>query len=296
MKAEQLHEQKQDMNGMCGSIITWAVRGAFVSREVLSEALERNGIPTHIAKTEPRTFLRRAIKECTSERLVRKLGESSTEVCFALVDEHGNLAERKWDGQQDVAITLNKISGDVAFTKDSPLSERILAAINNNQEGLISQEIARVIRDVLLLHADAMRIRGQGGAYFVPEYKRDILAKVDDVLDEIRPPGSQVRMFRFDVIKNSRSAEDTTVLLRTMLEEEVEQVISYCKNIVREDASRPSTFQKRGKDVAAMIAKANRFEKLLGTDLQETLGRLAKAKKLIYKLYLRKALEKRMGK
>lgn len=292
----ELHEQQQSSNGLCGSIITWAVRGAFVSREVFAEALEQRGLAIKISKTEPRTFLRRAIKECTSERLVRKLGESSTEVCFALVDEHGNLEERKWDGQQDVAITLNKADGSVTFTKESVLSERIMSAISNNQEGLISQDIARVIRDVLNLHADATRIRGQGGAYFVPEYKRGVLAKVDEVLDEIRPPGSQVRMFRFDVIKNTRSAEDTTALLKTMLEEEVAKLVSYCKDIVHEDSSRPSTFERRAKDVAAMIGKANRFERLLGTDLQDTLKRLENAKKLIHRLYLRKALEKRLGK
>jgi hypothetical protein len=195
-----------------GQIVTWTIRNCFVERIALLAALEKVGIKAHVKETRPSTYLRRAIAQAYTDKVIRKIGEDERSIAYALVNETKNLQLNSYTGRTEEAIKLHKQSGEIEFAHNSGQLRVIREAIHKNQGGLLSAEIGAVCKYVVTTMCDGISLRDTGGVYFVPESRMELLDKLEQALATVIPQGSTARLHRLRVITGARESKDILAL------------------------------------------------------------------------------------
>lgn len=271
-----------------GEIVCWNVR-AFVSRQCMVDALKREKIPVRVPKVTPATFLRRAIHECTSSGIIRIIGETAEEVSYAIVDEDLNLSSRKWEGRQKIAVVLNKQTGDIEFTRDTPLAQQIRIAVHEQEGGLTATEIGKTIQTVITQKAEAISLRETGGVYFVPQEHHKIIDRLERAFVRVAVefPRAKVRIYRLPVSPTVRASQDISSLIHDVLDRGAETIVQEAIDASAMSSVRPCTFENRVSKLDQLIEKANTYERSVETSFANMRLKLKKAKREVIKLRIK---------
>lgn len=262
------------MGAQSGAIVSWKI-STFVARSAMIDALKRAGIKDPVVrKSRPGTFLRRALVECTARQMIRLIGEDAKRVSYALVDEYTNIDVQQYSATMRTAVTLYKATGEVTFSAQAQvLRDQITSAIKRNEGGLTAHDIGQTLSRILTVECDAISIRDQGGAYFVPMHKLDLLDSIERGLQELCQGG--IRFNRFDTILNARTAQDVTNVLVEKLEEDTRRIRDQVHELMRqEELPAEHLLVNRNKKVGRLIARARRFEKSMKLDLDPSIKKM----------------------
>ncbi len=277
------------MTAQCGEIVTWNVRDVFVARGDVIDALEANDIMgLKVPYSEPSTFLRRAIKQCADDGVIRKIGEDGDVVSFAIVDEDTDLVTSSWTGSMREAITLRKTTGEVTFKYDSELSVRILEAYTQQSLAMTSHEVFNTIKRVVIAVCNGTALRPHGGVYFVPSDKCDVLNRLEEafrsVVDARGNGKARVSINRFAVVTEPRSVADLCSIFSERTALDVDGIGAECIDAIDSEGgvrgkSRPTrlSFNNRIAAVGQMFEKVKSYERALGQSLGSIKGKLAYA-------------------
>lgn len=276
--------------GACGTVVTWRTSG-FVARSAMVEAMKDVGLEqVPVRESEPRTWVRRAVRQAAKDGLLRIVADDNDYVSFAVVEEHVEPEKRHWRGIQDFSVTLDKKSGEVTFSKPTALSEAIRSAVKNNQGGLMGMEVGATIKQAIEREALAIPLRDGGGTYFVPSSRKDVLDKLDMVMSRLRAasPSGYWKINRFDVMANTRSTRDVGNLLEELYIEQAEKLEEQCINKMENENSRRKSFEQRAKEIAVYITQSKEYEAVLKADFVKMRNRLRQGRLRIAQMWREK--------
>lgn len=268
-----------------GEVLTWNMHKVFVPVDAVENALRNIGIKIRMKKTRPSTYLRRAIEQSMQDGVVRKIGENGTHVSFAVVEERGDMGLLDYSTSLKEAIRLNKHTQDLEFKRDNSLTRMIREAVQKNQGGILSAELGNIMKRVACEHCAGVALRDMGGAYFIPVKYKELLTQVEEALTKVINKGATIKLNRFDVVMNARSAQDIAHVYNDAVMREIievrDEVLGYLKDIVR---ARPATFVKRVRQLKKTLKHLNVYRVTLSSmDFAESGAELEKLISLLEK-------------
>jgi len=275
----------------CGTIVTWTINNLFINRGAVVNALTAAGIANiAVPSVEPRTYLRRAIKECDQSGLIRVLSDDAKEICYAIVDEETDGEAKRWEGRMRTAITMDKTTGEITFTRNSSLQQQLQEAIGRNLDGMLPRDIGSVFKNILTKHANAIPLRETGGVYFVPETHRHVIDQLDTIAQAIAKTirVGKVRVNRFEIVATNRAADDVSSLLDSFVTTKIENYLKRAEEALADDKARVTTIEKRQKDVMALIKDSKAYEQALGVQLSALKAKIKAARLKVIKLATQK--------
>lgn len=256
------------MEPALGTILTWNIRGVMITLDRMTNELRAVELSDKVRKIQPVTFLRRALKQADEDGLIRKLGDEGEFVSYASVSETRSFSERKWEGAQTAAITLNKLTGELIFSEETEFADDVRRALKSTEGMLLSWDVSNEIRRVLITDAHAVSLRKRGGVFFVPASHSHILDKLDTALSMACNSSGSIYLNRMEVAAGTRTVSD----IERMYGEAVMEEIARMKGEVRAMMgdlmkARPSTFTRKAKRMKELRKQVALYSTTLGANL-----------------------------
>ena len=248
----------------CGEIITWTVRGAFIKRADMVMALQAEGLKAPVKKTRTATYLHRALEQCISDSLIRKIGEDGTHVAYAAVRETRDLKHNDYSSDVKEAVRLNKATGDLEFKRDTSLTRAIREGMIHSEGGLLSAEVGGVFKGVVVIDCNATSLRDTGGVYFVPSIYSPMIDALERVIKKVKNQGCTIRLQRLRVYAGKREVRDLAEIFAETIMSEVNQAADDMREALKDLGKvRASTFAKRAAEFRATMKKITEYESTL---------------------------------
>jgi len=269
----------------CGEVVAWSIRD-YVSRESLDKALRDQGLAVQVKRTDKRTYLKRAIKECIENDVLREIGEDDHQIAYAIVEEDTDVSTASWMGSMKEAIVLDKKTGDINLRdagKKSPLLASIIRAMDRNEGGLVAHEIGITIRRVIEKYCDAVPLRDTGGVYFVPQKDIEVLNALVRAIKEVESRNGSIRLRRFSVAMTDNSADSIRDLITLTIDKTSRRVRAEADELVKETKSKPYSFKNRIKTIAEAADTLRVYESILDETLREARARVISTRKILKK-------------
>lgn len=197
---------------MIGTIVTWRTPSR-VSLYALRNALEAAGVNAEEAgDLRPAHALARALRDLEGRRIVRRLAKSETGLArFQLTAEVEASGVLYYD--REAILELHADGRITADRASDPMADALVArATLLLQDALgtrLTSDLTRLMqRLVARAGTDLIPIREQGGAYFVPATRNDVVATLRTVLDMI---GGQLRTWNVTIGHGTDTSVSDTV-------------------------------------------------------------------------------------
>ena len=253
-----------------GAVVSWNCHGVKVLRQALVEALESHGI-TGVMPRQPgqATYLKRALDAVLQTGMVRKIGEDDFKCSFAVVEEHTELVNADWSGEQVEAVTLLKESGDLIIKKDTPITRKLREELAAQTGNLTSADIGSMLIQCIVKVANGFPMRDRGGVYFVAHKHFGILDAMEAALAECVSEG-RIHVQRLAVVAGPREAQDLALLVSQRITEDVielrKQATKYAQDLIN---CRPAAFGNRIQTLQSIGQKLLLYRDTLGVKFEE---------------------------
>lgn len=246
-----------------GAIVWWRLSGTVLIDE-LEDAWDDHGLDVKELPQPPIGIaaLRRAVLEQQQQRrLVRKLADGSG---YALVIEKAD--GRDLDYDVHARFTLNPI-GVLECEGNAPekLKEQVRVSYAVHQAELSPTDVGTFLVKQVESH-DGVRLRDTGGIYFVPSTALDAWRKVTQALKV----ASGHLLFEVPALRSEDAVE---AVLDAIAQEAAQEADTIAREMAEQDLGERA-LDNRAERAKAMRAKVQRYEQLLGRELDTLTERL----------------------
>jgi hypothetical protein len=230
-------------------------------------------LPTHEARDkEPLDGFRRAIKDMSKNRLIRRVEEGNTgdSVRFQFTQEF-----KEDDGlgySREAVITLNTKTGVVECRENPGMAKYAMECLKNGMEVRTGTDIVNIGHRILMKNdVDLFPIRWKGGAYFVAARSLEWVDKVERFFNMLG-----CVMYRWPIAKGTARGDKS--IAETVSDGLSEQVNELMRSIGKLSAdSRPKSFENLAIHIKDQRFKTMCYADLLGSLRDEALEYLDKA-------------------
>jgi len=208
------------------------------------EVLAGTTIEVPVPSSRPGMYLKRALRACVGQGLIRRIGEDRHRVSFALVRELMDVGSASWQGDLEEAVVLDKKTGEIEFKYDFPLADKIVKAMEGGCGGLTAAEIGTLTGRIILERCCGVSMRDPGGLYLVPPIWLSRLGQLEGMLkllsDDIIRSFHTIRVTSDEARSGSLHNIVEEVLVR-----EGEAILNGCVRAASVKETRPSVFLNR---------------------------------------------------
>ena len=242
-------------DGQLGDVASWKVPAEVTLKE-LRRGLVSAGLDEGLASDmAPRNALRRALREMSKNRVIRKLQQNGEILTFQINQEKRENGHLEFPHEADVE--LNVTTGALSST-DGAIYAQARLLLDEHMEKRVTSDLTRLVQKVFDSRKAALiPIREQGGAYFVPDQHHDLIESCRTLLKAI---GGNLRTFsvRLGSEDTSQSvAESMTDYLLGLIKEFNDK----CEGVTGDSQKRVST--NRFSEIGDMKSKLNCYRGLL---------------------------------
>lgn len=194
---------------MIGHVVTWRTPSRVTLESLRAALIAANVSPDEAGDLHPRHALARALRGLEGRRIVRRLaGRDGQVVRFQLTAEVESGGMLYYDPEAVLSLDAH---GVVTPDRESagPLADRAAGLLADELATRITSDLTRLMqRLVARAGTDLIPIREQGGAYFVPATRGDVVETLRTVLDCI---GGQLRTWNVTLGHGSDTSISDTV-------------------------------------------------------------------------------------
>lgn len=178
-------------NGQLGWIVSWSVPKSITLAD-LRTALVGAGFSEELAADMRNEHaLRRAMKEMSDNRVIRKLRREEGKVFFQFTREW--IEDQGATYAREAELCLNTETGVVTDDGSGEIARLAQTLLGEHLAKRLTSDLTRLVQRVYEAHkADLIPIRDQGFAYFVPSTHDDLVNKSRLLLNAI---GGKLRSF-----------------------------------------------------------------------------------------------------
>lgn len=241
--------------GQLGDVASWKVPAEVTLKE-LRAGLVRAGLDEGLASDmAPRNALRRALREMSKNRVIRKLKQDGEILSFQINQEKRENGHLEFPYEADVE--LNVTTGALGGT-DGSIVTQARTLLDEHLEKRVTSDLTRLVQKVFDSRKAALiPIREQGGAYFVPDQHHDLIESCRVLLKAI---GGNLRTFSVRL-----GSEDTAASVAESMTDYLLGLIGEfnksCEEVTGDSQKRVST--KRFSEIGDMKSKLSCYRGLL---------------------------------
>jgi len=172
--------------------VSWALETR-VTFSDLRHALVEAGLDASYAKElKPRNAFSRACHVLEEDRVIRKVHEDKEDLHFQFTRELEveDAGDTRYDYEFEAVLVLNKSSGAITCDRSENLRQQAENAVLSAMSIRTTNDVTRIINRIFRDEARLLPIRPQGGAYYVPMDRIDIVDRMEDFIGRL--PGSAV--------------------------------------------------------------------------------------------------------
>ena len=183
-----------------GSLVWWHVRNAKITKDELANLLVGAGInPKYSKDHNYRSAFIRALRDMEEKRIIRLVEESPAHLMYQFTTEarteaSANLTDITTPRLQydpETVVTVDKEAYKASQNIETALHgredivKRLLGLFQQEKSNYQSADVTRMIQRIFEDEADLVRMRENGGIYFVPVAYSEIITKVASVVSQI---------------------------------------------------------------------------------------------------------------
>lgn len=177
-------------SGQLGWVVSWRVP-ATVPLDTLRKAIKSAGIPADLlGELHNEQALRRALREMSDSRVIRKLRREGDKVYFQVTRETLTASEASYERECEVALD---VTTGIVDGSNSAIAEQAKTLLDSHLAKRLTIDLTRLLQRYFETgKGDLVPIREQGGAYFVPEAHATLVERSRTLLKAI---GGRLRSF-----------------------------------------------------------------------------------------------------
>jgi len=260
-----------------GEVVFWTLRETEVERARLERIFEECGLPKEWMPSSVRgrkAFREalRAVERMERDLLVRKILEDEERIVYGFVREVPDTRDLELEYDNVDAIIFHKDDQTISFkvgarTDVRGLFEKYLVTYT-------SDDLRRMLVDILVNRLGALTLRETGGVYFVPAPQREWLDKIEDMVERVSG-----RLYRIEVVDREKTGPSLFAIWYAGAKEEVVRAIEDLERIAERmvEGDVPSrTLASKIKEVRALREKVEMYIDLFEFKAEELRSLVAK--------------------
>lgn len=248
-----------------GEVVSWNLYGIEFPEEPFGERYQELELPTFCYyNRRVRSALTKTLKVMEKHNLIRRVGETETEVTFLIVEEHKQLETRDIDFHKKNAVTYDKITKSLEFRHKGPKEEEFREMFEKYRHLITGREISRIF--VRLATTYGIPLQSGGGTYFIPKSSLFVLDKMDQLLE-----GTGGTILRLGISDLSQYRDTMTQVVRRELLGEVKKFEKEVKKLevkYADEGIKESVLDRKISRVRKFAEKPGLFQGL-GIDAKE---------------------------
>lgn len=260
-----------DPSSLLGEIVTWDLRSAQVSYDLVKKSLVDSGLDESLAaELTPRSAFTRACRDLKKDRAIDKLRLENGVATFQFTHKAftGSLIEFDFECAVELDTDTGKITCDANPELEKEAADLISVAMATRN----AQDITRIVQKLFHNNADLYAIHRRGFAYFVPEEHRDFTNQVEKFLARLGG-----NLARFPVPKGTQSGNasvrDAVQLGLTALLDELNESVSQWG-----DTTKKKTMEKAQERLDQLLYKVDAYSEYLGAEQERLKQAMTQAK------------------
>jgi len=270
-------------NTVLGDIIWWTFKNITSKRYEVIAALEAEHFDTKLGgRMTDRSAYVRALRllEKAGDIIVRKVEETAEKSDFQITAEVVDANYLRYDprvvyslNKETGAITIANLMGGDAFEAQAAL-EDLRKRTEHAHEAVTTTDLYRIMGRVFDSEGDIVRIRENGGVYFLPAGRSDLLARIDSFLSRLT--GDTVELCRLPLYDSADSREN---VMKAVASEVVEEINTIYTELRELDGNKRDCFwNTRAERIQAMNDRAVAYAAMLrgsSAEIENSLNKLS---------------------
>jgi hypothetical protein len=265
--ADSVHKLTQAVTGsskggkIFGKLMVWSLSDVEMLRDELEHLTERTiGKEYMPRKPQKRMALRRALRACESDGLIRKIRNDDVMLAYGLVEELPDEVNIDLDLNKLNIIILNKQSETLEF-RGNHKNNQIQELFEKYSEAYTTEDVRKMIVNYIKAR-HGISVRDMGGTYYLRSVED---AETAQAFIQGLNSGSQALLF--SVFDDSESRNAVGSLAKESMEKELELLAEEIKDLMAKNASE-TLLAKRLDRFKALRKKARVYEDCMKYDAE----------------------------
>lgn len=272
-----------------GEIVTWELRSAQVTYDLVKKSLEDAGLNPELAQElTPRSAFSRACKDLKQGRAIDKLKIEHGIATFQFTQKA--VADSLIVYDYECNVELDCDTGKVSCSANPDLEKQAAELIRVAMDTRNSQDVTKLVQKMFHEHADLYALNSKGCAYFTPIQHRSFTEKVELFLSKLGG-----KLSRFPVPKGTAhgnaSVRDAVQLGLSSLLEELNTAVDQW-----DTTTRLKTMEKAQERLDAILYKVDVYQEYLGAEQDRLKEEAKKAKQQLFEKIMAIDVEKEQAK
>jgi hypothetical protein len=244
-----------------GKLMVWSLSEVEMLRDALEHLTERTiGIEYMPRKPQKRMALRRALRACESDGLIRKIRNDDVMLAYGLVEELPDEINVDLDLNKLNIVILDKSSENLEF-RGNHKNNQIQELFEKYSEIYTTEDVRKMIVNYIKSR-HGISVRDMGGTYYLRSVED---AETAQAFIQGLNSGSQALLF--SVFDDSESRNAVGSLAKESIEKELELLAEEIKDLMAKDASE-TLLAKRLDRFKALRKKARVYEDCMKYDAE----------------------------